>query len=112
MQRARFMFRRVVRRSRRWLAPALLVVFLTPLAAGCGNEGSTTSPLPPASTPPPASVRDRLTLADLFGSSPPGVGNHVLMLPSGLSMVRFMDADNMEVRNATRAAGMYRGSCR
>ena len=23
------------------------------------------------------------------------------MLPSGLSMVRFMDADNMEVRNAT-----------
>jgi hypothetical protein len=39
-------------------------------------------------------------------------GNHVLMLPSGLSMVRFMDADNMEVRNATRAAEMYRSSCR
>ena len=39
-------------------------------------------------------------------------GNHVLMPPSGLSMIRFMDADDMEVRNATRAAEMYRTSCR
>jgi hypothetical protein len=38
-------------------------------------------------------------------------GNHVLMLPSGLSLVRFMDADDMEVRYATRAAEMYRSSC-
>jgi hypothetical protein len=39
-------------------------------------------------------------------------GNHVLMLPSGLSMIRFMDADDMEVHYATRAAEMYRSSCR
>jgi hypothetical protein len=39
-------------------------------------------------------------------------GNHVLMLPSGLSMIRFMDADDMEVDYATRAAEMYRSSCR
>jgi hypothetical protein len=38
-------------------------------------------------------------------------GNHVLMLPSGLSVVRFMDADDMEVSYATRAAEMYRSSC-
>jgi hypothetical protein len=39
-------------------------------------------------------------------------GNHVLMLPSGLSVIRFMDADDFEVRDATRAAEMYRSSCR
>jgi CubicO group peptidase (beta-lactamase class C family) len=38
-------------------------------------------------------------------------GNHVLMLPSGLSMIRFMDADDFEVRDHTRAAEMYRSSC-
>jgi hypothetical protein len=39
-------------------------------------------------------------------------GNHVMMLPSGLSVVRFMDAGDYEVRYATRAAEMYRSSCR
>jgi hypothetical protein len=39
-------------------------------------------------------------------------GNHVMMLPSGLSVVRFMDADDYEVSYATRAAEMYRSSCR
>jgi hypothetical protein len=39
-------------------------------------------------------------------------GNHVLMLPSGLSLVRFMDADDFEVRDTARAAEMYRSSCR
>ncbi len=38
-------------------------------------------------------------------------GNHVMMLPSGLSMIRFMDADDYEVSYATRAAEMYRSSC-
>ena len=32
------------------------------------------------------------------------------MPPSGLSMIRFMDADDFEVRYA-RAAEMYRSSC-
>lgn len=71
-------WRVIVRRSAGWLAPALLVAFLTPLAAGCGDEGASTSPLPPAPAPAPqASVRDRLTVADLFGSSPPGVLNNL-----------------------------------
>jgi hypothetical protein len=39
-------------------------------------------------------------------------GNHVLMFPSGLSMIRFMDADDYEVRDTTRAAETYRSSCR
>jgi hypothetical protein len=39
-------------------------------------------------------------------------GNHVMMLPSGLSVIRFMDADDFEVRPATLAAEMYRSSCR
>jgi len=39
-------------------------------------------------------------------------GNHVLMLPSGLSMIRFTDAEDYEVRDATRAAEMIRSSCR
>lgn len=39
-------------------------------------------------------------------------GNHVLMLPSGLSLVRFMDAGDYEVVYAVRAAEMYRSSCR
>jgi len=38
-------------------------------------------------------------------------GNHVMMLPSGLSMIRFMDAGDYEVRPATLAAEMYRSSC-
>jgi hypothetical protein len=38
-------------------------------------------------------------------------GNHVMMLPSGLSVVRFMDAGDYEVSHATRAAEMYRSSC-
>jgi len=104
MQQALFMSRCVVRRSRRWLAtsspsadrralvrrsagwlaPALLVAFLAPLAAGCGDDGASTSPLPPAPTPaPPASVRDRLPLADLFGSSPPGVLHNLYYQPIG-----------------------------
>jgi len=39
-------------------------------------------------------------------------GNHVLMLPSGLSVIRFMDAGDYEVRDAVRAAEMYGSSCR
>lgn len=39
-------------------------------------------------------------------------GNHVLMFPSGLSLVRFMDADDYEIAAATHAAEMYRSSCR
>ena len=39
-------------------------------------------------------------------------GSHVLMFPSGLSMVRFMDAGDYEVRDSTRAAEMIRSSCR
>jgi hypothetical protein len=74
----------MARRSAGWLAPALLVAFLTPLAAGCGDEGSSTSPPAPAPAPaPPASVRDRLTVADLFGSSPPGVLNNLYYQPIG-----------------------------
>jgi hypothetical protein len=38
-------------------------------------------------------------------------GNHVMMLPSGLSVIRFMDAGDYEVRPATLAAEMYRSSC-
>ncbi len=38
-------------------------------------------------------------------------GNHVMMLPSGVSVVRFMDAGDYEVSHATRAAEMYRSSC-
>jgi hypothetical protein len=38
-------------------------------------------------------------------------GNHVMMMPSGLSVVRFMDAGDYEIRYATRAAEMYRSSC-
>jgi hypothetical protein len=38
-------------------------------------------------------------------------GNHVMMLPSGLSFVRFMDAGDYEVSYATRAAEIYRSSC-
>jgi hypothetical protein len=84
MRHALFMSRRVVRRGRRWLAPALLVAFLTPLAAGCGDNGSPTSPQPTTPTPvAPASVRDRLTVADLFGSSPPGVLHNLYYQPIG-----------------------------
>jgi len=39
-------------------------------------------------------------------------GNHVMMMPSGLSVVRFMDASDYEIRPATLAAEMYRSSCR
>ncbi len=39
-------------------------------------------------------------------------GNHVLMPPSGLSVIRFMDGGDYEVSHATRAAEMYRSSCR
>lgn len=39
-------------------------------------------------------------------------GNHVMMLPSGLSVIRFMDAGDYEVRPATLAAETYRRSCR
>ena len=39
-------------------------------------------------------------------------GNHVMMLPSGLSVVRFMDGGDYEVSHATRAAEAYRSSCR
>ena len=38
-------------------------------------------------------------------------GNHVMMLPSGVSVVRFMDAGDYEVSHATRAAEIYRSSC-
>jgi CubicO group peptidase (beta-lactamase class C family) len=38
-------------------------------------------------------------------------GNHVLMLPSGLTVVRFMDADDYEVSGAVQAAEQYRQSC-
>jgi len=38
-------------------------------------------------------------------------GNHVLMMPSGLSLVRFMDAGDYEVVYAVRAAETYRSSC-
>lgn len=34
-----------------------------------------------------------------------------MMLPSGLSVVRFMDADDYEVRNTVRAVETYRSSC-
>jgi hypothetical protein len=33
------------------------------------------------------------------------------MMPSGLSVVRFMDAGDYEVVHAVRAAEMYRSSC-
>ena len=39
-------------------------------------------------------------------------GNQVLMPPSGLSVIRFMGADNREVSYHTRAAVMIRSSCR
>lgn len=39
-------------------------------------------------------------------------GNHVLMPPSGLSVIRFMDGGDYEVSHATRAAETYRSSCR
>lgn len=39
-------------------------------------------------------------------------GNHVMLLPSGLSIVRFMDAEDYEVRDTVRAAELYRSSCR
>jgi hypothetical protein len=39
-------------------------------------------------------------------------GNHVMMMPSGLSVVRFMDACDYEIRNTALAAEMYRSSCR
>lgn len=38
-------------------------------------------------------------------------GNHVLMLPSGLSVVRFMDADDYEVAPTVQAVEGYRSSC-
>ena len=38
-------------------------------------------------------------------------GNHVLMPPSGLVIIRFMDAGDYEVSHATRAAETYRSSC-
>jgi CubicO group peptidase (beta-lactamase class C family) len=38
-------------------------------------------------------------------------GNHVMMLPSGLNMIRFMDASDYEISYATRAAETYRSSC-
>ena len=67
-----------------WLVTALLPAFLASLFAGCGGDGSPTSPPPPAPTPvPPAAVRDHLTLADLFGSSPPGVLHNLYYQPIG-----------------------------
>lgn len=39
-------------------------------------------------------------------------GNHVMMMPSGLSVVRFMDACDYEIRPVALAAEMYRSSCR
>jgi CubicO group peptidase (beta-lactamase class C family) len=39
-------------------------------------------------------------------------GNHVMMMPSGLSVVRFMDATDYEIRHAALAAETYRSSCR
>ena len=66
------------------LVTALLPAFLVSLFAGCGGDGSPTSPPPPAPTPvPPAAVRDHLTLADLFGSSPPGVLHNLYYQPIG-----------------------------
>ena len=38
-------------------------------------------------------------------------GNHVIMLPSGLSVMRFMDAENYEVAPTVRAVESYRSSC-
>jgi hypothetical protein len=38
-------------------------------------------------------------------------GNHVMMLPSGLSVIRFMDADDYEVSQTVRAVEGYRSSC-
>jgi hypothetical protein len=68
----------------RWLVLALLPAVLASLFLGCGGDGSPTSPPPPAPTPvPPAAVRDRLTVADLFGSSPPGVLHNLYYQPIG-----------------------------
>ena len=38
-------------------------------------------------------------------------GNHVMMLPSGLSVIRFMDADDYEVSPTVQAVEGYRSSC-
>jgi CubicO group peptidase (beta-lactamase class C family) len=38
-------------------------------------------------------------------------GNYVMILPSGLSVVRFMDANSYDVSRATQAAETYRSSC-
>jgi CubicO group peptidase (beta-lactamase class C family) len=38
-------------------------------------------------------------------------GNHVMMLPSGLSVIRFMDADDYEVSQTVQAVERYRSSC-
>jgi hypothetical protein len=38
-------------------------------------------------------------------------GNHVMMLPSGLSMIRFMDSNDYEVWDTVRVAESYRTSC-
>lgn len=67
----------------RWLALVLFPAFLAPLL-GCGGDGSPTSPPPPAPTPvPPAAVRDRLTVGDLLGASPPGIVHNAYYQPVG-----------------------------
>jgi len=72
------------RRSARRLALALSPAFLATLLAGCGGDGSPTSPPPLAPTPiPPAGMRDHLTLADLTASSPPGVLHNLYYQPIG-----------------------------
>jgi CubicO group peptidase (beta-lactamase class C family) len=38
-------------------------------------------------------------------------GNHVMMLPSGLSVIRLMDANDYEVSQTVRAVEGYRSSC-
>ncbi|NCF83845.1 MAG: hypothetical protein GWP74_19790 [Proteobacteria bacterium] len=38
-------------------------------------------------------------------------GNLVMMLPSGLSVIRFMDADDYEVSQTVQAVEGYRSSC-
>lgn len=71
-------------RLRRWPARALGSVLLTVLHAACGGEGSPTAPPPPAPTPvPPATVRDRLTVEGLFGTTPPGVVHNAYYQPIG-----------------------------
>jgi hypothetical protein len=66
------------------LVAALFPAILASLLAGCGGDGSPTSPPTPAPTPiPPAGVRDHLTVAVLAGSSPPGVLHNLYYQPIG-----------------------------